>query len=90
MTIAGQLDEIQNDAFTGICVSNVTIEMSAHKKELPWNCTDVSGVTSNVSPPTPCELLPKKEKFECPFPTDKLTIENVEFKTCNFKSSVIR
>jgi len=88
VTIAGQLDGIQNDAFTGICISNVTIEMSARKKKLPWNCTDVSGVTSNVSP-TPCELLPEKEKFECPFPTDKLPIENVQLKTCNFKSSVI-
>ena len=86
VTIAGKLEGISNDPFTGICVSNVTIEMSAHKKKLPWNCTDVSGVASNVVP-KPCELLQETEN-QCPFPTDKLPIENVQFKTCNFQSSV--
>ncbi|RHN81762.1 putative galacturan 1,4-alpha-galacturonidase [Medicago truncatula] len=86
VTIAGKVEGISNDPFTGICVSNVTIEMSAHKKKLPWNCTDISGVTSNVVP-KPCELLKEKE-IECPFPRDKLPIENVQFKTCNFQSSV--
>jgi len=60
--------------------------MSAHKKKLPWNCTDVSGVASNVVPQQ-CELLQEKE-IEFPFPTDKLSIENVQFKTCNIQSSV--
>ncbi|XP_024629705.2 probable polygalacturonase [Medicago truncatula] len=84
VTIAGQLDGISNDPFTGICISNVTIEMSAQKNNLPWNCTDVSGVASNAVP-KPCDMLPEK-KIECPFPTDKLPIENVQFKTCNFQS----
>jgi polygalacturonase len=87
VTIVAQLDGISTDPFTGICISNVTIEMSGQKNNLPWNCTDVSGVTSNAVP-KPCDLLPEK-KIECPFPTDKLPIENVQFKTCNFQSSVL-
>jgi polygalacturonase len=95
VTIAGKLEGISNDPFTGICISNATIEMSVkndediemgvHKVKLPWNCTDVSGVTSNVVP-QPCELLPEKEKLECPYPSDKLAIESVKFKTCSFKN----
>ncbi|WJX14474.1 hypothetical protein P8452_04731 [Trifolium repens] len=91
VTIAGKLEGISNDPFTGICISNATIEMVVKKdaaiemgelgKKLPWNCTDVSGVTSNVVP-QPCELLPEK-KLDCPFPTDKLPIEDVQFKTCS-------
>ncbi|GAU29753.1 hypothetical protein TSUD_161580 [Trifolium subterraneum] len=91
VTIAGKLEGISNDPFTGICISNATIEMfvkkdayiemGVHKVKLPWNCTDVSGVTSNVVP-QPCELLPEK-KVDCPFPTDKLPIESVQFKTCS-------
>ncbi|PNX72593.1 putative polygalacturonase-like protein, partial [Trifolium pratense] len=85
VTIAGELKGISNDPFTGICISNATIEMfvnkDADKVKLPWNCTDVSGVTSNVVP-KPCELLPEK-KVDCSFPTDKLPIENVQFKTCS-------
>ncbi|PNX60968.1 putative polygalacturonase-like protein [Trifolium pratense] len=90
-TIAGKLEGISNDPFTGICISNATIEMfvkkdsdiemDAKKVKLPWNCTDVAGVTSNVVP-QPCALLPDK-KVDCPFPTDKLAIENVQFKTCS-------
>jgi polygalacturonase len=91
VTIAGKLEGISNDPFTGICISNATIEMKVKKdvdiekgelgKKLPWNCTDVSGVTSNVVP-QPCELLPEK-KVDCAFPTDKLPIESVQFKTCS-------
>ncbi|XP_050891647.1 probable polygalacturonase isoform X2 [Lathyrus oleraceus] len=90
VTFAGKLEGISNDPFTGICLSNVSIEMSEQrsKKKLPWNCTDVAGVSSNVTP-QPCELLPvKKDKSDCPYPSDKLPIENVQFKTCSFKSSV--
>ncbi|XP_058755423.1 probable polygalacturonase [Vicia villosa] len=85
VTFAGKLEGISNDPFTGICVSNVNIEMSEEgsKKKLPWNCTDVAGVSSNVSP-QPCELLPEKDKLDCAYPSDKLPIENVQFKTCSF------
>ncbi|CAK8573461.1 unnamed protein product [Lathyrus sativus] len=87
VTFAAKLEGISNDPFTEICISNAIIEVNeVKKKKLPWNCTDVSGVTSNVSP-KPCELLPEKEKLDCPFPSDKLPIESVQFKTCSFKSS---
>ncbi|XP_027367076.1 probable polygalacturonase [Abrus precatorius] len=85
VTYSARLDGISNDPFTGICISNVTIEVSEEKKKPQWNCTDVAGVTSNVIP-KPCELLPQKEeKFDCSFPTDKLPIENVQLKTCSFR-----
>ncbi|XP_004496829.1 probable polygalacturonase [Cicer arietinum] len=87
VTFAGKLEGISNDPYTGICVSNTNIEMAANKKKLPWNCTDVSGVTSSDVTPQPCALLPQKGKFECAYPSDKLAIDKVQFKTCNFKSS---
>ncbi|RYR56132.1 hypothetical protein Ahy_A05g021915 [Arachis hypogaea] len=81
-----KLEGIPNDPFTGICISNVSTTNSDMKK-LQWNCTDVEGVSSNVSP-VPCELLSQKEekKFDCPFPDEKLPIESVMLKTCSFKS----
>lgn len=60
-------------------------ESDFYKKKLQWNCTDIEGVTSNVYP-KPCELLPLKEKIECPYPDDKVSIESVQLKTCSFKS----
>ncbi|MED6111726.1 hypothetical protein PIB30_055010 [Stylosanthes scabra] len=82
-----KLEGIPNDPFTGICISNVNIANSDMKK-LQWNCTDVEGVTSHVSP-VPCELLPQKEekKFDCPFPDEKLPIESVMLKTCSLRSA---
>ncbi|CAL0303362.1 unnamed protein product [Lupinus luteus] len=79
---SARLEGIPNDPFTGICISNVTI--TGGKKKLQWNCTHVGGVTSNVLP-KPCKLLPEKKRtFDCPFPEDKLPIENVQLKTCCF------
>nr|AFK49026.1 unknown [Lotus japonicus] len=52
-----KLEGIANDPFTGICISNANIEKVG--KKLAWNCTDVHGVTSNVSP-EPCALLQEK------------------------------
>jgi len=83
VTYSAKLEGISKDPFTGICISNVSIEVSAQKKKkLQWNCTDVAGVTNNVTPP-PCALLPHKEKTDCAFPNDKLPIEGVQFKTCS-------
>ena len=84
VTYSAKLEGISNDPFTGICISNVSIQVSEQKKKLQWNCTDVAGVTSNVTPNT-CQLLPEKGKFDCPFPNDKLSIENVQLKTCSIK-----
>ncbi|CAJ1947292.1 unnamed protein product [Sphenostylis stenocarpa] len=85
VTYSAKLEGISNDPFTEICISNVNIQVSEQRKKLQWNCTDVAGVTSNVTP-LPCLLLPEKGNFNCPFPNDKLPIENVRFKTCSLKT----
>ncbi|XP_020220160.1 probable polygalacturonase [Cajanus cajan] len=84
VTYSARLEGIDNDPFTGICISNVTIHSG--EKKLQWNCTDIEGVSSNVYP-KPCELLPQKEeKIACPYPDDKVPIESVQLKTCSFES----
>lgn len=85
VTYSAKLEGISNDPFTGICISNVSINYVG--KKLQWNCTNVEGFTSDVSP-KPCDLLPEREgRFDCPFPGDKLPIESVQLKTCSFKSA---
>ncbi|ESW23446.1 hypothetical protein PHAVU_004G047700 [Phaseolus vulgaris] len=59
VTYAARLEGIPNDPFTGICISNVTMELSKEQHKLQWNCTDISGVSNNVTP-TPCEELQQK------------------------------
>ncbi|KAJ4834232.1 hypothetical protein Tsubulata_018375 [Turnera subulata] len=81
VTYTARLDGIKNDPFTGICISNATITLAEKAKELQWNCTDISGVTSRVTP-KPCAALPEKE-IDCPYPEDKLPIEKVQLKTCS-------
>ncbi|GKV31217.1 hypothetical protein SLEP1_g39930 [Rubroshorea leprosula] len=83
VTYSARLDGIENDPFTAICISNVTISLTEKPKEVQWNCTDVAGVTSRVTPPA-CSALPASEKeIDCPFPEDKLPIEEVKLKTCS-------
>ncbi|KAA8539958.1 hypothetical protein F0562_026650 [Nyssa sinensis] len=89
VTMAARLDGIQGDPFTGICISNVTIKLSETPKELQWNCTDIQGVSSRVSP-QPCNLLPEKKSgngMDCAFPADKLAIESVQLKICSGSTS---
>ncbi|KAE9611326.1 putative galacturan 1,4-alpha-galacturonidase [Lupinus albus] len=83
VTYAARLDGITNNPFTGICISNVHIKVSEENKKLQWNCTDIAGVTSNVTP-QPCSLLPEKKGQDCPYPKDKVPIDNVHLKTCSF------
>lgn len=83
VTYSARLDGIQGDTFKGICISNAAITLTEKPKELQWNCTNVEGVTSNVNPKA-CDLLPEKEeKIDCPFPEDKLPIDEVQLKTCS-------
>jgi polygalacturonase len=82
VTYAAKLDGIANDPFTGICISNATITLTAKPMELQWNCTDIAGVTSNVTP-KPCSLLPMKKGVVCPFPEDRLPIDDIQLKTCS-------
>ncbi|XP_068316437.1 probable polygalacturonase [Pyrus communis] len=83
VTISARLDGIHDDPFKGICISNVTITLAEKAKKLQWNCTDVEGITSNVTPKA-CDLLPEqKEAVDCAFPEDRLAIEDVELVTCS-------
>ncbi|KAF9617120.1 hypothetical protein IFM89_034170 [Coptis chinensis] len=59
VTMAANFEGIQGDPFTGIFMSNVNIGLSAKPKKLQWNCTDIAGFTSGVTP-KPCALLPDK------------------------------
>ncbi|KAH7557690.1 hypothetical protein JRO89_XS11G0202000 [Xanthoceras sorbifolium] len=86
VTYSARLDGIPNDPFKGICISNVTITLTEKPKKLQWNCTDVQGVTSHVTPPA-CDSLPEKKPMECPFPDDRLPIEDVKLKSCSIASS---
>ncbi|KAL5567909.1 hypothetical protein UlMin_024484 [Ulmus minor] len=80
-TMAARLEGIPDRPYKGICISNMTISLSENHKDLLWNCTDVKGITSNVKPKA-CALLPEKSGTVCPFPVDKLPIEDVPLKTC--------
>ena len=84
VTYSARLEGIENDPFTGICISNVNISLTQKPKELQWNCTDIQGVSSKVTP-QPCAALPEKS-IECPFPEDRLPIEDVKLQTCSASS----
>ncbi|XP_051151643.1 probable polygalacturonase [Andrographis paniculata] len=87
VTMAAKLEGIQGDPFTGICISNVTIELAKNTKKLPWNCTNIEGFSSGVVP-QPCGALPDKGPeyiAACNFPTDSIPIDNVEIKTCSYR-----
>ncbi|KAI9109936.1 hypothetical protein K1719_018977 [Acacia pycnantha] len=90
VTMAARLEGIANDPFTGICMANVTIGLSAKPKKQHWTCTDIEGITSGVTPP-PCGLLPDQgpEKITgCDFPKDSQPIEELEFKKCSYRLKV--
>lgn len=85
VTMAARLEGIAGDPFTGICISNVTIELTEKPKKLQWNCTEIAGISSGVTP-KPCDLLPDQEPGKvspCNFPEDSLPIENIEVKMCS-------
>ncbi|KAJ7944958.1 Pectin lyase-like superfamily protein [Quillaja saponaria] len=86
VTMAARLEGIAGDTFTGICVSNVTIELATMSKKVPWTCTDVAGISSGVVP-EPCDLLPDQgpEMAACNFPEDSLPIDNVQIQTCFYR-----
>ncbi|CAK8579235.1 unnamed protein product [Lathyrus sativus] len=88
VTMAAKLEGISNAPFTGICISNVTIGLAKKAKKLPWNCTDIAGVSSGVTP-VPCGLLPDQgveDVAACTFPEGSLPIEeDVEVQTCTYR-----
>ena len=86
VTMAARLEGIPGYPFTGICISNVTIELALKAKKVPWNCTDVAGISSSVVP-QPCELLPDQgpeKRTACNFPEDSLPIDNVQVQMCTY------
>ncbi|CAN4111545.1 unnamed protein product [Withania somnifera] len=87
VSMAGQLEGISGDSFTGICMSNVTIGLAKKSKKNPWACTNIEGISSSVQPP-PCKLLadqgPKKSRM-CHFPTESLPIDNMEMQRCSYR-----
>lgn len=87
VTMAAKLEGIPGDPFTGICISNVTIELAKKAKKVPWNCTDIEGVSSDVVP-QPCDELPEQGSgyiAACNFPTESLPIDNLEIQTCSYR-----
>ncbi|CAK9141938.1 unnamed protein product [Ilex paraguariensis] len=91
VTMAADLEGIHGDPFTGICISNVTIGLAPKAKKVPWNCTDIAGVSSDVTPP-PCDLLPyqgPKNITACNFPTERPAIDNVEVQMCSYRRNYL-
>ncbi|XP_062216969.1 probable polygalacturonase isoform X2 [Phragmites australis] len=82
VTMAGRMEGIPNDPYTGICISNVTAQLAPNAKKLQWNCTDVKGVTSDVSP-KPCQELGAEGK-PCAFPEEELVIGPPELPKCSY------
>ncbi|XP_068305134.1 probable polygalacturonase [Pyrus communis] len=86
VTMAAELEGIPGDPFTGICKSNVTITLAKNVKKLPWNCTDVAGISSCVVP-QPCEALAYQvpgSVAACNFPEESLPIDNVQVQVCSY------
>ncbi|XP_068650272.1 probable polygalacturonase [Aristolochia californica] len=85
VTTAGKLEGLEKSFFKGICISNATIAMAKpkSKKKLPWNCTYVEGTSSSVTP-LPCPELPIQEHApqSCPYPENRLPIDDVEIREC--------
>ncbi|KAF5772303.1 putative glycoside hydrolase, family 28, pectin lyase/virulence factor [Helianthus annuus] len=86
--MAGNMGGIEGDPFTGFCLSNVTIGLSDKPKKVQWNCTDVSGVSSNVTP-EPCDALVDKGSIECEYPSDPVPIDTVQMQTCSFSTQKV-
>ncbi|CAN0902838.1 Probable polygalacturonase [Linum grandiflorum] len=81
VNVSGMLYGMEKSQFTEICVSNVTLNLGPKAKELQWNCTDISGTSSRVTP-KPCDALVDKPGFDCPFPEDKLPIDSIVLQSC--------
>ncbi|XP_028233610.1 probable polygalacturonase isoform X1 [Glycine soja] len=90
VTMAARLEGISGDPFTGICISNVTIQLAKKAKKVPWTCTDIAGISSDVTP-APCGLLPDQgeEKIgACTFPEESLPIEDIKVQTCTYRRNL--
>lgn len=70
-----RLHGIPNAPFTGICMSNVTVQLAAKAKKHAWTCTDVEGFSSGTITPAPCSSFPDEGAGAkpCPFPAGRFT-----------------
>lgn len=84
-TAAGQMGGVPGHPYTGICISNATIQMAPGAPPPAWNCTNVAGTSSGVTPP-PCPPLAAKGA-PCKFPTDPLPIESVKLQKCPLQAA---
>ncbi|WOL17452.1 putative polygalacturonase isoform X1 [Canna indica] len=85
VTMAARLEGIPSAPFRGICVSNVTVELRKARK-LPWYCADVEGVSSGVTPAACASIADQGDSAApCPFPTDALPIDEVQFQECTYR-----
>ncbi|RZS29067.1 hypothetical protein BHM03_00062757 [Ensete ventricosum] len=85
VTMAAKLEGIPSAPFTGICIYNMSAEVVKSKKPI-WNCTNVEGVSSHVTP-TPCVQIPEYPDriTHCPFPEDDLPVDCVGLKECSYR-----
>ncbi|RRT52566.1 hypothetical protein B296_00050386, partial [Ensete ventricosum] len=87
VTMAARLEGIPSAPFTGICVSNVTVQLAKSMKT-PWYCADVIGVSSGVTPAA-CALLADQgaAAAPCPFPTDASPMDAFQLQQCTYIKS---
>lgn len=61
VSTAGVLSGIENDPFSAICLSNITLSVSSDPS---WACTNVSGFSDRVTP-QPCTELQSDSSLNC-------------------------
>ncbi|TKY59073.1 polygalacturonase protein [Spatholobus suberectus] len=54
--VDNRLKGISGDPFSGICISNVTIQLAKKAKKVPWTCTHIAGISSDGTL-VPCDML---------------------------------
>uniref|UniRef100_M8C326 Uncharacterized protein n=1 Tax=Aegilops tauschii TaxID=37682 RepID=M8C326_AEGTA len=79
---ATRMQGIQGTPFKGICMANVTAEMTK-KWKVSWNCADVKGVSTGVTQ-EPCAPLQGTHTGSCPFPTDTLSVDQITVQQCSY------
>lgn len=61
----GLIRGLKNAPFTGICLYNIKLHGATKTRNLPWQCSDVSGAAVEVSP-SPCsELTSRQQNGTC-------------------------
>uniref|UniRef100_A0A453QC18 Polygalacturonase n=1 Tax=Aegilops tauschii subsp. strangulata TaxID=200361 RepID=A0A453QC18_AEGTS len=83
---AARMQGIQGAPFKGICMANVTAEMTKERK-VSWNCADVEGVSAGVTP-APCAPLQGTHAGSCPFPTDTLAVDQIAVQQCSYSITI--